>query len=238
MFNTLLESKAKRQKSTGGTVASVFIHVALIMLIVTLTARAGEIVEERRQEDVKFMEVEQPKEAPPEPEQPKAPPPPDVAAAPPPPKGFQTLQAPIDIPTVIPDIDLTRQVTREEDFSGRGRAGGIAAGVEGGTGPVTDQPYFDFQVEKPAMAVPGGSSPRYPDLLRNANVEGRVIAEFVVDTNGRADMSQFRVIESSHDLFTNSVRQHLPSMRFMAAETGGRKVRMWVQMPFNFQLQR
>jgi hypothetical protein len=43
------------------------------------------------------------------------------------------------------------------------------------------EPYFDFQVEKPAASAPGGG-PRYPDLLRSAGVEGQVLAQFVVDT--------------------------------------------------------
>ena len=73
-------------------------------------------------------------------------------------------------------------------------------------------------------------------MLRSANVEGEVLAQFVVDTTGRADMGTFKVLKSSHDLFTNSVRAALPQMRFYAAEIGGRKVKQLVQMPFQFTL--
>jgi periplasmic protein TonB len=73
-------------------------------------------------------------------------------------------------------------------------------------------------------------------MLRSANVEGEVLAQFVVDTTGRADMSTFKILKSSHDLFTNSVRSVLPNMRFYAAEIGGRKVKQLVQMPFQFTL--
>ena len=108
-------------------------------------------------------------------------------AAPPPPKGFQVLTAPIKVPDVLPDIDLSKKVTDEADFSGKGVAGGVAKGVVGGTAPVnTDQPYFEFQVEKQVAADPGHRQPRYPDMLRSANVEGEVLAQFVVDTTGRA----------------------------------------------------
>ena len=58
--------------------------------------------------------------------------PPAVAVAPPPPKGFQVLTAPINIPDKIPDIDLSKAVTDEKDFSGKGVAGGKANGVVGG----------------------------------------------------------------------------------------------------------
>ena len=236
MFNNLLESRKKAERNAGGAAFSAFLHAVLIVFMVFATGRAAQELEKPKQENIEFIEMKQDEPPPPEPE--RTPPPPDVTVAPPPPKGFQVLTAPVEIPTVIPDIDLTKQVTNEEDFSGIGVAGGVAKGVAGGTGPVTDQPYFEFQVEKPAIAAPGNTPPRYPDILRNANVEGDVLVQFVVDTTGRAEMGTFKVLKSSHDMFTRSVRDHLPNMRFLPAETGGRKVKMWVQMPFTFNLQR
>ena len=58
------------------------------------------------------------------------PPPPEIVAAPPPPKGFQVLTAPIKIPEVLPDIDLSKKVTDEADFTGKGVEGGQRRGVE------------------------------------------------------------------------------------------------------------
>ena len=81
---------------------------------------------------------------------------------------------------------------------------------------------------------PGNPQPRYPDMLRSANVEGEVLVQFVVDTTGRVEMSQFKVLKSSHDLFTNSVKQQLSAARYYPAEIGGRKVKQLVQQPFNF----
>ena len=63
-----------------------------------------------------------------------------------------------------------------------------------------------------------------------------MLAQFVVDTTGRADMSQFKVLKSTHDMFTNSVKAVLPNMKFYPAEVGGRKVKQLVQMPFQFNL--
>ncbi len=160
-----------------------------------------------------------------------------MPATPPPPKGFQVLTAPVDIPDVIPDIDLTKSITNEDDFSGRGVAGGVAKGVEGGTGPViTDAPLFEFQVEKPAMHISGTGALQYPSVLKNANIQGTVTGMFVVDTSGRADVSTFKVLESDHELFTAAVKTNLTKMRFIPAEVGGRKVKMWVQQAFQFQL--
>jgi protein TonB len=162
-----------------------------------------------------------------------------VVAAPPPPKGFQVLTAPIEIPNIIPEIDLSKKVTDEADFSGKGVAGGTSKGVEGGKAVVqTDQPYFDFQVEKPVVPAPGTAGPSYPDMLRSAGIEGTVLAQFVVDTVGRADMSTFKVLKSDNDLFSTSVKNYLGRARFLPAEVGGRKVKQLVQQPFQFSLNR
>ncbi len=238
MFDNLIESKAKPQRSTGGTLFSLVFHTAVIGAAVYGTLEAKQQLEKPKAEKVEFVKMEKKNEPPPPKEEPKPPPPKDVVAAPPPPKGFQVLTAPVKIPDVLPDIDLTKKVTNEEDFTGKGVAGGIAKGVVGGTAPVVnnDQAYFEFQVEKQVAPQPGNPGPRYPDMLRSANVEGEVLAQFVVDTTGRADMGTFKVLKSSHDLFTNAVRAALPNMRFYAAEIGGRKVKQLVQMPFQFTL--
>jgi periplasmic protein TonB len=235
MFNNLIESKPKKQRTTGGLIFSGVLHAILGTAAVYGTLQAKEQLERPKAEKVEFVQVPKKEEPPPPKEAP--PPPPDVVAAPPPPKGHQVLVPPIKVPDVLPDIDLSKKVTDEADFSGKGVAGGIAKGVVGGTAPVnTDQPYFEFQVEKQVTTAPGSPQPRYPDMLKSANVEGEVLAQFVVDTTGRADMSTFKVLKSSHELFTQSARNVLPNMRFYPAEIGGRKVKQMVQQPFTFAL--
>jgi protein TonB len=235
MFNNLIESQAKKQKTTGGTVFSIVFHAVLIVLAVEGTLQAKSKYEKAKEQKVEFVQVK--KEEPPPPKEEK-PPPPDIVVAPPPPKGFQILSAPIKIPDVIPEIDLNKQATREEDFTGKGVAGGRSNGVVGGVAaPLnSDQPLFDFQVEKPAASNPSNQPPSYPNQLRAANIEGQVVAKFVVDTTGRADMKTFEIVKSDHELFTSAVRNVLPNYRFFPAELGGRKVKQLVQMPFVFTL--
>jgi len=230
MFNNLIESRRVTTRELGGTVFSVFMHAVLISVAVVVTANAGQKIKEAvMAEDVKFAEVK--KEPPPETKKEL---PPDVPAAPPPPKGFQTLQAPINIPDKIPDVDLSKAVTDEADFSGKGVAGGTARGVEGGT--PTDQPLFEFQVEKPALARDGNAQPKYPGILESSKVEGEVLVQFVVDTSGRAEMSTFKVLKTSNELFAQEVRRVLPFHRFFPAEAGGHKVKQFVQQQFRFQV--
>ena len=235
MFNNLLESKPKKEKRGGGTVTSVVVHSILVGLAVYATANAAIRNEKPKQEKIDFVET--PKDEPPPPkEEPPPPPPPDVVVAPPPPKGFQVLTAPVEIPDVIPDIDLSKKVTDEADFSGKGVAGGVAKGKEGGAVVQSDQPYFEFQVEKPVVPAPGSISPRYPDMLRQAGVEGEVLAQFVVDTTGKAEAGSLKILKSSHDMFVQSVKNALPQMKFIPAEVGGRKVKQLVQQPFTFSI--
>jgi len=234
MFDNLIESRAKRQKHAGGTTFSIVLHAVLIGAAVYLTYHANEALAKPKEEKVDFVTVK--KDPPPPKEQPK--PPPEAVVAPPPPKGFQILTAPIKIPDVIPDVDLSKAVTNEADFTGKGAEGGTARGVAGGVAaPVqSDQTYFEFNVEKQASAAEGNTPPTYPPVLRAGNIEGNVLVSFVVDTSGRADMSTFNVIKTTHDLFTAAVRQHLPQMKFIPAEIGGHKVKQLVQMPFVFTL--
>jgi protein TonB len=234
MFNNLIESKPKKQRTTGGLIFSGVLHAIIGTAAVYGTLQAKEQLEKPKAEKVEFVDIKKKEEPPPPKEVP--PPPKDVVMAPPPPKGFQVLTAPVKVPDVLPDIDLNKKVTDEADFSGKGVAGGTSKGVVGGTAPANDQPYFEFQVEKQVQQIPGSGNLRYPDMLRSANVEGEVLAQFVVDTTGRAEMNTFKVLKTSHDLFTNAVKAALPNMRFYAAEVGGRKVKQLVQMPFQFAL--
>lgn len=96
--------------------------------------------------------------------------------------------------------------------------------------------YHDYQVEQEASPYPNNSAPRYPDALREAHVEGNVLAQFVVDVQGHPDLTTFKVLQSSHELFTNAVASALPNMRFHPALVGGRPVKQLITMPFTFSL--
>jgi protein TonB len=138
--------------------------------------------------------------------------------------------------------------TNENDFSGKGVAGGSAKGVAGGTGDENSKgkdagaeehkgPYMEFQVEQAVRKI-GGDAPDYPASLKDAGVTGKVLAQFVVGENGRYEPGSLKILESSNPQFTAAVKQALPGMRFSAAQIGGKKVSQLVQMPFQFNLAR
>jgi protein TonB len=235
MFNQLIESKRKKKRSPGTTAFSIGLHAGLIGLAVWATANAAIKSEKPKAEKIEFVQVK--KDEPPPPKKEPPPPPKDVTVAPPPPKGFQTVQAPPIVPVKIPDIDFSKKATNVNDFSGKGVAGGVASGVVGGTGPVSDtQTYFSYQVEKPAATRPGSTPPRYPEALRSSAIEGEVDAEFVVDTTGRAEAGSIKVTKATNDLFKAAVMSALPQMRFYPAEVGGKKVKQLVQQAFTFSI--
>jgi protein TonB len=234
MFNQLIESKPQKQKMAGGTVFSVVLHTFLIAAAVYATARAGVKDEKSKAEKIQFVEVK--KEPPKVPDKP--PPPKEVIVKPPPPKGFQVLRAPVKIDIKIPEIDLSKSITNESDFSGKGVKGGTGSGIVGGTGPVTNQTYFEFQVEKPAEMLQDSPKPKYPSVLESSGIAGEVQAQFVVRSDGKADMDQFKVLKSTNELFTQAVKSVLPRMRFSPAMIGGKAVNQLVQQSFQFAVPR
>jgi periplasmic protein TonB len=236
MFNQLIESQPKKQKLAGGTVFSVVLHTALIGAAVYATARAGIKDEKSKAEKIQFVEM---KKEPPKVVEKEPPPPKEVVVKVPPPKGFQVLRAPVKIDIKIPEIDLSKAITNENDFSGKGVKGGVANGVVGGKGPINDnQTYFEFQVEKPAEMLSESPKPKYPTVLESSGIAGEVQAQFVVSTSGKADMDSFKVLKSTNELFTQAVKNVLPRMKFSPAQIGGKPVNQLVQQSFQFAVPR
>ncbi len=81
-----------------------------------------------------------------------------------------------------------------------------------------------------------GPLPQYPDLLRQAGVEGRVILEAVVDTTGRVSRDSVRVVAATHPEFVAAARQALLATLFRPALISGRAVRVRVRIPYEFTI--
>lgn len=264
MLNTLLESKPRKKRSPGGTIASVVLHSTIVLLAVFATAQAGVREEkENREQKVNFVRMKKAEPPPPEVKKKEPPPPPKVkketpkpapkvAPLPPapkaeiaPPKGFKVLEAPIAVPTRIPDIDLSAKVTNEADFSGKGVAGGSSTGVEGSNGTKegaaggvdTNKNYAEFEVERQVSPI-SGTNVEYPESMRSSGVTGEVLAEFVVNETGRVETGTFKVLSSTNSAFTQAVKSALGRMRFRPAQIGKTNVSQVVQQAFVFKLDR
>lgn len=248
----LLESKRsdKKGRSAGGTIFSIILHSLIVFLAVFATARAGVRKAEKVETKVSFVEMK--KDEPPPPKK-ELPPPPKEAPKPKavdvpqlprdvplaPPQGFTVIAPVVNIPTSLPTVDLSRALTNENDFSGKGVAGGSSSGVKGGTGNqdtgADHGPYMEFQVEKAVEKI-GGDAPEYPPSLKDSGVEGEVMAQFVVNESGRYEPGTLKILKSSNPAFAAAVKDALPRMKFSAAQIGGKKVQQLVQMPFQFHI--
>jgi TonB family protein len=102
--------------------------------------------------------------------------------------------------------------------------------------PAPGAPFFNFQVERQAVPRPGQAAARYPRSAIRQRESGEVLAQVVVDTTGRTDMSKFKILKSTDSVFSNAVRDAMVNQRFFPAERDGRLVAELIQQPFAFNL--
>jgi len=203
MFTTLLESRPQRHRPASEAIVSVATHSLLIFGAVQATVHAAS-TRETVERMVRYVEARDDQPPPPRPQ------------VPPPPPGFQVLTAPVSTPNVLPEIDLSRKITDERDFSGVALERHVPAPSVAAS-PVEGTPYLALMVEKPVVEAPGTVRPRYPDFLNSVGIEAEVLAQFVVETAGRVEIDSFRILRQSHELFAAAVRTALPGMRFLPA---------------------
>ena len=230
MFENLIESKPKKSRTLKQSVFSLILHVVLGYGAIKATAGAAETMKAILQDTTKFLLT--PPEPPPPPP-PETPPPEAIVSANPPPLGFQTVMPPTEIPKEIPPVNLNERFNAA-DFSGKGVEGGIATGAVGGSGPVTGETFLEAQVDDP-VAIISQPKPRYPPVLQQAGVSGRVELQFVVDTLGHAEAASWKVLKSTNKLFEEPARETIMKSVFKPARIKGAAVRQLVQqgMVFN-----
>jgi hypothetical protein len=104
--------------------------------------------------------------------------------------------------------------------------------------PAIREAYLPADVTRQAAykVESGTRGPRYPDRMRASGRGGVVRAQFVVDRNGRADMSTFQVLESDDFLFTRPVRKTAAHLELVPAELNGMRVLQLFEMDVEFRL--
>ena len=234
----LLESQTERERRGGGTMTSVVVHVAIIVAAVIGTVHAEvpkpDIVIE---EFIPFDPPNDPKPVTGSRTNPSGPTQGQRITGP-------VLTAPTVIGDEIPPIDLDTDVNvvaeARADFtvgSGSGAAGGTSHDVAYGVADA-DGVWSSRTVEVAVVPDAHNPSPSYPEMLRTAGITGQVLVEFVVDSTGRVRPGSLQVVESTHELFTSSVRRTIPSFRFTPARVQGRRVAQRVRVPFEFAIER
>ena len=95
--------------------------------------------------------------------------------------------------------------------------------------------YMPDQVDRPAAVDPQHTvSVEYPAPLFASGVGGSVIAEFVVDTEGKVEEGTFGIVSSTDPLLSDAVRRAVEGATFKPAMLRGSAVKQVVQQPFSF----
>ena len=229
MFAQLIASRAPQRRSPAGFAASIALHGIIVAGAVFLTAHAPMSPAPRAQLVVPYVApVPRPRPAV------QTPPgaTPHVTTP-------SVINVPVTVPDAIPPVNLLRAaINTDNPFVFRV---GVPSHA-GTTSPdVVDDPgtaFLDSQVEVQVALDTRSPMPRYPQLLRDAGVEGSTLVRFVVDTLGRVEQGTVKVVESTHPAFALAVQAVLPQMRFSPARVGERKVRQLVEFPLQFRLRR
>ncbi|HEX6040325.1 TonB family protein [Longimicrobium sp.] len=125
--------------------------------------------------------------------------------------------------------------------NGVGDTSAVAPDVSGGTVPPSDPDVYELSAVEVLPQLRNRDDVgrylerNYPPILRDSRVPGEVRVSFVVGTNGRVEGQSVQVLSSTHEAFEDPAIRAAERMRFTPAQTGGRRVRVRVLLPIQFQ---
>jgi protein TonB len=96
--------------------------------------------------------------------------------------------------------------------------------------------YTEVEVDSIAIPDPNGEAPIYPPTLLKMGIEGVVMASFVVDSTGHADVNTFHLLQDADPEFVTAVKTALGRMRYRPAMFGGKRVNQLAEQRFSFRI--
>lgn len=90
--------------------------------------------------------------------------------------------------------------------------------------------------ERPELL--SGPALTYPDLLRQAGVQGRVLVQAILDTLGRAEPESVEILQSPNPGFDSSARDYVLQAMFRPGRVHGRAVRVLVNIPIDYSVRK
>ena len=225
MFDNLIESKRKSEKGKvfGVGIVSFVVHTVVITGAVVATYSAGRADNTVKIDTTMVFLNQQQEQKQPEPQPVQL----DVQL-----KGFQTVVAPTEIPTNIPPVNLQEHFD-PKDYTGTGVEGGVGNGIVPGADQVLS---VEVVQDKPEML--SHPTPVYPPLLQQAGIEGTVMVQAIIDTTGRVEPNSIKIAQSPNPGFDQSAKNVVLKSLYRPARVYGRPVRVLIQIPINFQIQR
>jgi TonB family protein len=88
--------------------------------------------------------------------------------------------------------------------------------------------------ERPVLLT--SPAPSYPDELRQARVQGRVVLRCIIDREGRVEWSSIEVFFGVHMGFIDAAKQALRRARFRPGQVRGQPVRTLIHFPYDFKI--
>lgn len=108
---------------------------------------------------------------------------------------------------------------------------------DSGAGPMpTSNEVFMEAIVEEKPTVLSGPQLVYPEVLKQARIQGRVIVQAIIDTTGRAEPSSLKILESPNPGFDQDARNYVLKALFRPARVHGRAVRVLVQVPVDFRI--
>lgn len=215
---------------------AVVLYGGISFVVVAATATARRAVEEKLTQ-VEFA-------APPEPEPPPEPPPTPIAEPPPVEKKARLKVKRQDLapPDEVPEDKPKESDAPLAEAEAPGPLDGFTDGVKDGVGtapapppppPPPPPPAAPEPIKKPSELA-GNKFPSFPKAAARQGVEGTVVVEFTVQTDGTATDPK---ILSGPEVFYAAVLAAVPSWRFAPATQGGKKIRARMTKKVTFRLE-
>ncbi|NPB03234.1 MAG: energy transducer TonB [Thermotogae bacterium] len=101
--------------------------------------------------------------------------------------------------------------------------------------PPPDTVFTVFEVDEPPE-VKVNVQPEYPEIARQAGLEGKVLVEAVIDENG--NVINARIQYSDNEIFNEAALAAMRKMKFKPAKQKGIPVKVKIIQPFIFKLRR
>ena len=145
------------------------------------------------------------------------------------------LSIPGPVRVVAPDVNLIAVPSTLPATGGLMPSFSVFSSPAVGAGPTQPGVANDMWSEERAEVLTG-PLPVYPELLRQAGVQGRVVFEAVVDSTGRVLATTVVVVAATHPAFVAPARQALLATLFRPAMVGGKAIRVRVRIPYEFAI--
>lgn len=226
MFDKLLSSRTKREVAPVRGLMVAAVHGVLIAGAIRATTVPPPAPPPPRMDTTAFI-TETPRAIPAVPSGPSSPGSAFVELRP-----LDLTLAPANMPTTLPPIDPgppfdPDRLRRVLSVGGPGPTRGDSTGFGG--------VLAQADVDQPAEAI-HQPKPKYPPVLQQAGLEGRVLVEFIIDTLGHVEPASLRVLESSNAGFEAAAGETLRRSVFRPARVQGRPVRQRTIQAVGFRI--